>query len=100
METPNTPAGRLTERIMDRIRQKLGDDRLPVHFHNPVYSSVLEVLEELTREIEELTAEGKLQAVRIPGRAIREHRFADTDKYGPCPCGSGSKYKFCCYGKN
>jgi hypothetical protein len=22
--------------------------------------------------------------------------FAGTDRYAPCPCGSGEKYKFCC----
>lgn len=22
-----------------------------------------------------------------------------VEKYGPCPCGSGKKLKFCCYGK-
>lgn len=22
-----------------------------------------------------------------------------VEKYGPCPCGSGKKLKFCCYGR-
>jgi uncharacterized protein YecA (UPF0149 family) len=23
-------------------------------------------------------------------------KYPETDRYGPCPCGSGRKYKFCC----
>jgi hypothetical protein len=23
-------------------------------------------------------------------------KYAGTDRYAPCPCGSGKKYKFCC----
>jgi uncharacterized protein YecA (UPF0149 family) len=25
-----------------------------------------------------------------------EKKFPGTPRYGPCPCGSGKKYKFCC----
>jgi uncharacterized protein YecA (UPF0149 family) len=30
----------------------------------------------------------------IPAAATKKH--AVTDPYGPCPCNSGKKYKFCC----
>ncbi len=26
-------------------------------------------------------------------------RYPGTDRYAPCPCGSGEKYKFCCGAK-
>jgi len=30
---------------------------------------------------------------------IRPRRVARARKYDPCPCGSGKKYKFCCWRK-
>jgi hypothetical protein len=29
----------------------------------------------------------------------RGGRYPGTDRYAPCPCGSGEKYKFCCGAK-
>jgi len=40
-----------------------------------------------------------------PNRPFRTLRFVPSEsvfkamKYEPCPCGSGKKFKFCCYGK-
>jgi hypothetical protein len=31
-----------------------------------------------------------------PGKAARGDRYPGTDRYAPCPCNSGEKYKFCC----
>jgi hypothetical protein len=31
-----------------------------------------------------------------PGKAARVERYPGTDRYAPCPCNSGQKYKFCC----
>jgi len=31
-----------------------------------------------------------------PGKAARAERYPGTDRYAPCPCNSGEKYKFCC----
>ncbi|MFL5243093.1 MAG: SEC-C metal-binding domain-containing protein [Gemmataceae bacterium] len=31
-----------------------------------------------------------------PEIAVRSDSFPGTDRYGPCPCNSGKKYKFCC----
>jgi hypothetical protein len=42
METPKTEAGRVTERIMLRVRSKLPD--LPTHEYNRTYEAVLEEL--------------------------------------------------------
>jgi hypothetical protein len=34
-----------------------------------------------------------------PGQAGRTEKYPGTDRYAPCPCNSGQKYKFCCGGK-
>ena len=31
-----------------------------------------------------------------PSKAGRAERYPGTDRYAPCPCNSGEKYKFCC----
>jgi uncharacterized protein YecA (UPF0149 family) len=31
-----------------------------------------------------------------PEKAARAEKYTGTDRYAPCPCGSGEKYKFCC----
>lgn len=44
METPNTPAGALTERIMAAITERISE--MPVQQYNAIYSAVLHTLEE------------------------------------------------------
>jgi uncharacterized protein YecA (UPF0149 family) len=34
------------------------------------------------------------RSVSIPSPPTKKH--PGTDRYAPCPCGSGRKYKFCC----
>jgi hypothetical protein len=31
-----------------------------------------------------------------PGMAASAEAYPGTDRYAPCPCNSGEKYKFCC----
>ena len=31
-----------------------------------------------------------------PKSAVRAEAYPGTDRYAPCPCNSGEKYKFCC----
>ena len=31
-----------------------------------------------------------------PRKAAPAERYPGTDRYAPCPCNSGQKYKFCC----
>lgn len=50
METPDTEQGRMTERVMARVREKL--PLLVTHDFNRVYESVLEVLNEEGEEAE------------------------------------------------
>ena len=38
----------------------------------------------------------------LPAKTVRKHHVAKIEKMGrndPCPCGSGKKYKKCCYGQ-
>jgi uncharacterized protein YecA (UPF0149 family) len=62
--------------------------------------------EEVTREVEEFEAaqaemdrtNGPAAAVSVADlEAVMEAEEPST--YGPCPCGSGKKYKFCCFKK-
>lgn len=32
-------------------------------------------------------------------KPARHEKYPGTDRYAPCPCGSGEKYKFCCGSK-
>lgn len=48
MQTPNTPAGQTTERIMSKVRQKLPE--LPTHEYNRMYEACLEVLSAMQDE--------------------------------------------------
>jgi hypothetical protein len=34
-----------------------------------------------------------------PKMAARGEKYPGTDRYAPCPCNSGEKYKFCCGAK-
>ena len=41
-----------------------------------------------------------LSSLQAPTRkAAPGRRYPGTDRYAPCPCGSGEKYKFCCGAK-
>ena len=35
-----------------------------------------------------------------PMMAVAAERYSGTDRYAPCPCNSGEKYKFCCGAKH
>ena len=35
----------------------------------------------------------------LPGTAAAAEKYPGTDRYAPCPCNSGRKYKFCCGAK-
>jgi hypothetical protein len=41
-----------------------------------------------------------LPTLQAPTRKARPgDKYPGTDRYAPCPCGSGEKYKFCCGAK-
>ena len=40
-------------------------------------------------------------SLQAPARKARPgEKYPGTDRYAPCPCGSGEKYKFCCGAKS
>ena len=41
-------------------------------------------------------AQEKLMEMKLP-LTIRQQRTGVVGKYDPCPCGSGKKFKWCCY---
>jgi hypothetical protein len=42
---------------------------------------------------------GPSPGVQHPTKAARAEKYPGTDRYAPCPCNSGEKYKFCCGAK-
>jgi hypothetical protein len=40
-----------------------------------------------------------LSAPARPSMAASSEKYPGTDRYAPCPCDSGEKYKFCCGAK-
>lgn len=59
MQTPNSQAGALTERIMEAITVKIG--KMPKHNYNRIYEAVLETL---SKESAPLIAHTEFQAIR------------------------------------
>jgi uncharacterized protein YecA (UPF0149 family) len=53
-----------------------------------------ETLAQLSRRIG--VAEGILKEMKVPP-TIRQRLTGVVGKYDPCPCGSGKKFKWCCY---
>jgi uncharacterized protein YecA (UPF0149 family) len=45
--------------------------------------------------IERIKRHYALFKAKLGGKAIRKI-YNGCDKYGPCPCGSGKKLRFCC----
>lgn len=62
------------------------------------------VIEPMVRRYEEMFAPLHMQIDRLVESAAEYHRlgakavetYPGTDRYAPCPCNSGKKYKFCC----
>ncbi len=49
-------------------------------------------------EIEAMEEEKKILYVPVKrDLTVREIRMKEIAKYSPCCCGSGKKFKFCCY---
>jgi len=90
------------EETMQGMRQSLGMDAGEFDaFRNLVIEPMIRRHEEMFPGMHRLSStlpmEGRRprQAESIPEMSVKKRR-ALTDPYGPCPCNSGKKYKFCC----
>ena len=74
MQAPNTPEGQLTELIAARIRQKLPD--LPKHYCNPIWSAILETLQEHLPRTRKMTEPmGRDEFLKLIGPRVAAHGY-------------------------
>ena len=90
--------------ILDETRHKIGMDEAEfAEFRRSVIVPMIRRHEEMfpgmrgRKFVDPATSSPSPQ---IPTRkAAPGQRYTGTDRYAPCPCGSGEKYKFCCGAK-
>jgi hypothetical protein len=51
------------------------------------------------RRVAKGSSQSGLSAPAQPRTAASAEKYPGTDRYAPCPCNSGEKYKFCCGAK-
>jgi hypothetical protein len=77
--------------MLSEMRQTLGmDDAEFAEFRRSVIVPMIRRHEEMFPGLHRRTYTRKA----APGES-----YPGTDRYAPCPCGSGEKYKFCCGAK-
>jgi uncharacterized protein YecA (UPF0149 family) len=92
------------EEIIQEMRQTLGMDAEEFdEFRNSIIEPMIRRHEEMFPRMHRMSSPFPIGGDRIrhaqpipatPAVAAKKH--AVTDPYGPCPCNSGKKYKFCC----
>ena len=74
------PALKMTDEVFAEFRQKF---ILPmIHRHHEMFPGLHDHIKRTSN------------AVSVASSPTKKH--PGTDRYAPCPCGSGRKYKFCC----
>ncbi|HMB07218.1 MAG TPA: SEC-C metal-binding domain-containing protein [Isosphaeraceae bacterium] len=90
--------------MLSEMRQTLGmDDAEFAEFRRSVIVPMIRRHEEMFPGMHRRTfgdSAPSSSSLRAPTRkAAPRDRYPGTDRYAPCPCGSGEKYKFCCGAK-
>jgi hypothetical protein len=89
---------------LDEMRQNLGmDDAEFAEFRRSVIVPMIRRHEEMFPGMRGRSFSASAPSPSSPGTHTRKaspgERYPGTDRYAPCPCGSGEKYKFCCGAK-
>jgi SEC-C motif len=89
---------------LDEMRRNLGmDDPEFAEFRRAVIDPMIRRHEEMFPGMRGLRFSNPApisSSPRTPARkAAPGEKYPGTDRYAPCPCGSGEKYKFCCGAK-
>jgi SEC-C motif len=92
------------ETVLDEMRQELGMDAAEfAEFRRTVIVPMLRRHEEMFPGMHGRRFGDPapiFSSLRTPTRkAAPGEKYPGTDRYAPCPCGSGEKYKFCCGAK-
>jgi uncharacterized protein YecA (UPF0149 family) len=89
------------ETMLDEMRQDLGmDDAEFAEFRRSVVDPMIRRHEEMFPGMRRLRFGDPAPSFSSPQAHTRKaapgEKYPGTDRYAPCPCGSGEKYKFCC----
>ena len=92
------------ERALDEMRPDLKmDDQEFDAFRRSVIAPMIRRHEEMFPFMHRRVASGPLLSgpspQAHPRMAATGEKYPGTDRYAPCPCNSGEKYKFCCGAK-
>ena len=90
--------------MLDEVRQTLGmDDAEFAEFRRSVIVPMIRRHEEMfpgTHRRSSPDPAPSSPSLQAHTRKARPgEKYPGTDRYAPCPCGSGEKYKFCCGAK-
>ena len=90
--------------MLDEVRQTLGmDDADFAEFRRSVIVPMIRRHEEMFPGMHRRSFGDSAPSSSSPRAQTRKaapgERYPGTDRYAPCPCGSGEKYKFCCGAK-
>ena len=90
--------------MLSEMRQTLGmEDAEFAEFRRSVIVPMVRRHEEMFPRLHQRSFGGSAPSPSSPPAPTRKaasgERYPGTDRYAPCPCGSGEKYKFCCGAK-
>jgi SEC-C motif len=92
------------DKTLSEMRTQLGmDDEEFDDFRRSIIAPMIRRHEEMFPRMHQRFAVGPSQSGLSPGAHARKaapaEKYPGTDRYAPCPCNSGEKYKFCCGAK-
>ncbi len=94
------------EKLIDKMRESLRmDDAEFADFRRSVIDPMIRRHEEMFPGMRTLRfgfgdwAPSPASPPAHTRKAAPGEKYPGTDRYAPCPCGSGEKYKFCCGAK-
>jgi hypothetical protein len=90
--------------MLSEMRQTLGmDDAEFAEFRRSVIVPMIRRHEEMFPGLHRRSFRDSAPSPSFPRTYTRKaapgESYPGTDRYAPCPCGSGEKYKFCCGAK-
>lgn len=91
-------------KTLGEMQSSLGmDDEDFAAFRSSIVEPMIRRHHEMFPRMHQRVSSGPLQSPPSmpaqPRKAAAGEAYPGTDRYAPCPCGSGEKYKFCCGAK-
>ena len=89
------------ETLLSEMRPSLEmDDKEFDAFRRSILDPMIRRHEQMFPQMHQKAAAGPWQSGPLaqahPGVTAPAKTYSAIDRYAPCPCGSGEKYKFCC----